>query len=626
MADTTAPKPQKTLDELSKELDNDPLLAEDGPDNAVKAATSPTPREASKTDTISDADLQEAGQAADETEEDTLSQQEPPTPKGGLRVESDPNASRPRFYKRKKFWFSLIFLLILAFALAWFIRPSRLFMVNLIGLRGDLHISTFTLADPGQQSATLTKVKVVLNGQEWETDDTGKLTAHVKYGNYDIVAKKAGYQDATHSVMLDFDPFFYLLGGRQQDQELHDIKLQLKAVGIPIKINVKDWLTDGPLTAGAFSVGEAVAKPNELGVVLITIPATEEKTAKVKAVFGGRYLDKEFEVPLDGSESTVSFVPEGREYFISNRNGLAVYSSNLDGSNVSELVPASTRETSAMNIAVSPSGKYGMLASTRDGKRDAQGTLLQQLYIVDLSNKKLSAVDQGHWFNFVDWAGDTLVYTVGERKAGSATITQRLTATDATTAKRTDISNADGFIAARVAVGSVFYLVNGEPTSPELRITPIKGGTEKKLGAKVQQISQIDFDRFSFQLGDGSWQEYNVNTSQIKTGSAPDSPNRAMLASASQDGQNRLIVGRADGKPALIIKNVANGQEKTIYSAAGIRGPIRLINDTIVFRMGEGAAAADYIVSAKGGAPKKITDVTLPVPPITPNPNYFSFY
>jgi hypothetical protein len=621
MAEDQAPKPQKTLDELSKELDNDPLLKEDDSSIIPVSRTSKSPQ----TEQISDADLQEAAEAADDTDEDEQ-QEESSTPGGSLRVESDPNAKRPRFYKRKKFWFSLIFLLILAFALAWFIRPARLFMVNLVGLRGSLDISTFTLPDQGQESSTLTKVKVALNGQEWETDDTGKLTAHLKYGNYDIVAKKAGYQDATHSVMLDFDPFFYLLGGRQHDQETHDIKLQLKAVGIPVKINVKDWLTDGPLVAGVFSVGAVVAKPNDQGVVLITIPATEEKAVKVKAVFGGRYLDKEFEVPLDGSESTVSFVPEGREYFISNRNGLAVYSSNLDGSSVSELVPASARETSAMNIAISPSGKYGMLASTRDGKRDAQGTLLQQLFIVDLSNKKLSAVDQGHWFNFVDWSGDTLVYTVGERKAGSATISQRLTATDATNAKRTDISDADGFSAARVAVGSVFYLVNGEASSPELRITPIKGGTERKLGAKVQQISQVDFDRFSFQLGDGTWQEYNVNTSQIKIGSAPSDPSRAMLASASQDGQNRLVIGRVDGKLALVIKNVANGQEKPVYSAAGIRGPLRLINDVVVFRMGEGAATADYVVSAKGGAPKKITDVTLSVSPVTPSPNYFSFY
>ncbi|HET9412019.1 MAG TPA: hypothetical protein VFO38_04170 [Candidatus Saccharimonadales bacterium] len=624
MADQTPQKQPQASPDLTQELDKNALSPQ-----VVSVESGPEALQPPTVDDISEGDIQEALAAADQTEEPQLH-----AAPQNLQVEptTNPFLERPRFWKRKKFWISTIFLLILLLALAWLIRPSRLFMVNLLGLRGSLNIATATLAAEGQQSAVLKKVKIELNGTQWETDDNGRLNAQLLYGTYNIVAKKAGYQDATHSVMVDFDPFFYLLGGRQADEQARNVQLQLKPTGIALSFKVVDWLTGSPLTAGAFSAAEIVAKPNDQGVVNITLPATEEKTVKIKAVFGGKFTDKEFDLPLDGSQATVSFVPEGKTYYLTNKNGLAVLGSNLDGSSVAEIVPPSANETAAVNIAISPSGKFGVLASTRDARRDTQGTLLQQLYIVDLSNKKLTAVDQGLWFSFADWSADTLVYTVGERKTGASQVTQRLVSLDATNGKRTDISAARTFDAVRVAVGSVVYQANlaiSDPASvnnPELRVTPIKGGTEKKLGAKVQSISQADTDRFVFQLGDGTWQEYNLNTSQAKTASAPTSTARAMLATASADGQNRLIIDRIDGKPSLIVKNAGTGQEKQIFSAAGIRGPLRIIDDTIVFRMGEGAQVADYVVSIRGGTPKKIADVTLSAAPFTPPANYFSFF
>lgn len=653
MANQTQPKKPETLDELTQELDKDalspgvvsaesqddestgsetdsPLVTPPDPrganPNAVKrpVATSFTPA----SNTIDDKDLEAAVESADETDDP---QDKRPLTGNRLHVERDPGAPRPRFYKRKRFWFSLIFLLILALALAWFIRPSRLFIVNGLGLRGDLKITTMTKPDEGQQSALLTKVTVEINGQPWETDEHGTLPAHLPYGDKKIVAKKAGYETVEHQVMLDFDPFFYLMGGRQDDEKAHDITLQLKAVGLPLKFQVKDWLTGNPVTAGAFGVGEVVAKPDGEGRVHLTLPATDAKTVKVAALFGGKYLDKEFELLLNGTEQQVIVVPAGKEYFISSRSGsLAVYASDIDGSNVAEVVPPSPSETAAMNLTVSPSGKYGLLASARGNKRDAQGTLQQELFVVDLSNKKLTAVDQAQWFNFVDWSGDTLIYTVGERKQAGASVTQRLSSIDTGNNKRTDLSSANTFSAIRVAVGSVMYQVNaiGEASAnnPEQKVVPIKGGTEKSLGTKVQQLAQIDPERFVFQTGNGAWQEYNANTSQIKPASAPTSPRRVYVASPTVSGQTRIALDTIDGKPALIARNVGNGQEKQIYTAEGIRGPIRLLDDVIIFRMVTGSQTADYALSVNGGTPKKIMDVTQPTAPFAQPSNYISLY
>lgn len=642
MAEQPQPKKPETFDQLEQELDKDALspavvsaerqddsLPPD-PRGASPGASRPVAVRVPEPDPINDTDLQEAASATETTEDPNDTR---PIGSNGLHLEADPNAPRPRFWRRKRFWFSVVFLLILALALAWFIRPSRLFIVNSLGLRGEIKVTTLTQPEAGQQAGILKKVTVEINGAPWQTDDHGVLTAKLPYANTTVVAKKQGYESVERQIMIDFDPFFYLLGGRQKDESDRNMQLQLKAVGLPVKFQAKDWLTGEPITGGNFGVGEVVAKPDDKGFVSLTIPATDDKTVAVKSLFGGKYIDKEFELPLDGAQPVLEFVPLGKDYFVSNRGGgLAVYSSDLDGSNVTEVVPASPLETAAVNIAVSPSGKYGILASTRAGSRDAQGTLLQQLLVVDLSNKKLTAVDEGQWFNFVDWSGDTLVYSVGERKPGAAANSQRLASVDAPANKRADLSTAASFSALRVAYGNVMYQANAQAgtaaaaNNPEQRVVPARGGAEKSLGAKVQQISQIDPERFVFQGGDGAWQEYNINKSQIKPASAPASPSRVYVAGTTADGQNRLAVDRVDGKLALIARNVGNGSEKQLYSAAGIRGPVRITEDIIIFRVADGAQTADYAVSIRGGTPKKIADVTLPADPIAHAPGYISLF
>jgi hypothetical protein len=157
-------------------------------------------------------------------------------------------------------------------------------------------------------------------------------------------------------------------------------------------------------------------------------------------------------------------------------------------------------------------------------------------------------------------------------------------------------------------------------------VVPIRGGTEKSLGYHVQQLSQTDEANFVFQIGDGTWHGYNVNTSQSAVASAPADLRRAILATVSGDGQNRLVVTTVDGKPAIRVRSVATGEEKLLYSAAGIRGPIHFVGDTVVFRMADGNQTADFAVSLSGGAPKKISDVTTPVAAFTHSTDYVSFF
>lgn len=628
MNETQQPKKPETFEELEKELDNDSLpkldTANTLPDEPglPELRNAEAPQLAPKQDDISEVDLQEAAAATEETEDDESSTA--PVP-----ITSPP---KRHFWQRRKFWFRTIFFLVVVTAFTWFLSPQvRFFIVNLFGLRGTITINTTTLPDSGQPSALLKNVTVTLNKQPWSTDANGRLVAKVLYGTYTIEAKKMGYSTVNKSVVVDFDPFFHLLGDKNETAQ-QTMTLQLKAVGIPVAFKVQDWLTGDPITIGAYSVGQIVAKPNNQGIVSFTLPATDDKTATVKVAFGGTYLDKQFTVPLDGTQRTLTFVPEGKDYFISKRGGTpALYSSDLDGSNAAQFMAPSSNETSAMQIAINPAQTYGLLASTQAGIHDSQGNLLQQLFVIDLSNKNMTVVDQGQWFNFVDWQGNTLVYTVSERKPGAAQNTQRLASVDTTNSKRADLATAATFGAVRVALDNVTYQRNaaaGDSTAgnnPELRVVPYRGGTEKSLGYTVQQVAQPDPSLFDFQTSDGVWHEYNVNTAQSKTVAAPQNPARAYVAAAGPDGQNRVALDTVDGKPTLIVKNVGSGQEKQLYTAPGVGGPIRVLDGQVIFRIIDNTQTADYVISLSGGQPKKIGDVTAPTPPFA-KPAYIQFF
>lgn len=538
-----------------------------------------------------------------------------------LTVANEPKGLK-KLLKSKKLWFTIIFVLVVTLILLWLIRPTRIAMVNMIGLKGELSITTTTKTEAGRKSAAIKNVKVLLNGVEHHTGDDGVLRTPLPYGSVHIEVQKPGYEIPSQDVLLDFDPFFYALGGHEQDQTARQVTLQLASVGIPLSFMAKDWLTTQPITTGTFIAGDVVARPNDQGEVSFTIPAIDAKTIKVAARFDGDYTNKTVSLALDQSTQEVLYAPAGKDYFMSNRSGnYAVYSANLDGSNVAELITPSPDETGDIAFTASPSGDYGILASTRDGKRDSRGMLLQQLYLYNVETKSLTAYDQAQRFTFVDWSGDTLVYVADAYNTTTGQTTRRLASYNAANGTRADIhTNMRTFIAGRVSLNSVVYLARtNDDANPELRVARITGQDDKNLGFNIPRITQSAYDRIAYQTADQQWHEYNANTGSIDNIATPASMQRAFLASISADGQNRLLADRIDGTLALLTQKVADGTETKAYTNNSIGGPARWVGNVIVFSMD----SAHYAVPASGGEPKKITDVSIPS---TQTEDYFGFH
>lgn len=524
-------------------------------------------------------------------------------------------ASKKGWLKRivtsKNFWLSFVGLVVLAVLFAWLITPSRLWIVNILGLKAQLSVTTMAAAEGAPPA--LKNVTVVVNGHEYHTNDEGRLQIEVPYGQTKVVISKQGYEGATRDILLDFDPFFYYLGGKQADKDARNIQAMLKSVGIPVTFTAKDWFTGLPIIHAKFIVGDIITEPKEDGAVTMTVPATDAKTVPMRATFASNYAETVVELKMVSEPQEFVFVPAGKNYFVSKRSGqLAVYASNLDGSEVTQVVPGSPNETGDIAFTVSPDGRYGVLASTRETARDPFGSLQQKLYIVDLSTNTLRAVDTALGFTFADWSDGRLVYTARFTQNGSSV--RRLASADPASGAVTNLATHSSFTVVRASLGSAVY-VNG---TKELRTVKIKGGTDKMLGANVTRLAQADAARFVYQIAGSSWHYYDVNTDQVGNTTTPASVHRAFLAASSADNQLKLVFDTLDGTQTLIARRIADGHETRLYAGHNLRGPVRWVGNVAVYRAGP----ADYAVSPYGGQPKKIADVE---PGTNHSNDYFTF-
>lgn len=522
--------------------------------------------------------------------------------------------------RRPKFWVLCALGLAALSVALWFIRPSRWFLVNLVGLRTTLTITT-VVPTSGQQPAQLQGATVLVNGQRYTSNQHGTVTiTNQAYGAIKITASKQGYQSALYTAELDFDPFFHRFGGAQADAAARTVQLSLTSVGIPVSFKAVDWLSGTPVTDGDYAVGDMKVKADSNGLVSFRAPPSGSGTVTIRSELGGLFTDKTFTVPLDGRASpTIVFVPAGKDYFMSKRDGaLGIYSSNLDGTGVQQLIPGTGKESDSTTFTTSPDGAYGVLVSTRDGVTDENGLVQPRMYIVDLNKKILTQIDQAAFFQLADWSGDKLVYYRPTGTGGTAT----LRVVDVANGKVTTLATASSFARMVVALNQVAFVAlqsgGGSQETASLAMADLGNASTKQLASSINQYTlvQSSFDTLDFQTaGNQAWHELNMNTGALNDASAPTADaSQAFLGSPSADGGKHLMITRVDGKFTLTFTLGATGPQKVLYASSDMTGPLRWAGDTVVYRINSSNETADYVVSTRGGAPKKISDVTATVP------------
>jgi Tol biopolymer transport system component len=521
----------------------------------------------------------------------------------------------------KKLWITIFLMVAVVLLGAWFVQTSRLWMVNALGGRAILTVTVLASGSGNQGMAELQNAIVTVNGRTFTTNQQGKaIVTGQHYGLVSVMVIKKGYQMAGTQRMLDFDPFFNKLGGKDADVAARNVRLIVRAVGLPASFKAVDWLTGQPITRAQYQIGDVQAHPDANGQVNFTAPVSG--TVMVKSNLFGAYVDKTFEVTAGNKTSAINFVPTGTHYFLHNQDGkVNLYGSDLDGSNQQLLVAGTGKEVPEAAFMASPSGKYGVLVSGRDGAQEAStGLTVVRLYVVDLTSHQLTQVDEAPHFALADWAGDKLPYYKYFSNASTA-----LRIVDLATGKVNNIAKSSNFSALVVSLSQVAYAATNDSAGtaqqqPALHVYNSVTGAGKQVAAAVngQSVMQITSERLAYQSADDQkWHEYN-----FKTGARTDiiqpsvSAMQKFASTLSPDGSKALRLDYVNGKFVLYAKNMSTGEEKQLYASAGLTGPIRWVGSTVTFRVVDDTGAADFVISPSGGDPKKISDVT---PTITNN-------
>lgn len=494
---------------------------------------------------------------------------------------------------------------------SWLVPQSRYVALNLLGLRGSLVISA---GEPENGATTLKRFSVDVNGQTYNSGDSEQLTiTGLPYGTHNLKVNKQGYGSYEAKATVDFDPYFGLLGRSTNDH----IKAELTAQGTPVTFVVKDWVSGTPVKQGEFKVGDRSTKPDANGKVTVIAPPTEDESVSVEMSFKSDYLSKTIELEIGVSDQEILVVPTNKHYFVSKRSGVySVYSSYVDGSELKEFIKGTPQETQSLQFAVSPSGKYAAMSSTREGTRDKDGNLIQKLYWVDLATGQLELLDSGQFMQLYDWSGDTLIYSYSYKQDKETFDRARLRTVDALTRNRYDIATTTGYFGqVYVSLHTIIYTKGEAFGKPEydkglvLRTSQLKGDSGRELATKVNVLRQLDFNKFAYQTPNNQWSELDINTGVVKSISQPNDEGSIYLSTTNAKNE-RILIDFVDGKRVLKLKQTDDNL-KELALQSGIAGPIRFLNSTtVVYRAVTPTETADYAVSTLGGEVKKITDVT----------------
>lgn len=528
-----------------------------------------------------------------------------------------------------KFWLIVGIVFVVALLVTvWFVPFSRYATLNLLHIHGDIAVSAIA---EGDDTSRIKNFAVVVDDTHYPTNQKDTLDINnLTFGTHILTVSKSGYESYTHSVTVDFDPFFGLI--KRIDGTTNSLIAKLKSIGTPVSFIVKDAISDTPLSEGTFTIGDITADVNTKGVVKLMVPPTDSAKVSVKGSFGGRYIDKAIDLDLHATNQTFSFVPAGRHYFVSKQAGpYSVFSANLDGSDQKQFIAGTAQETASLLFAVSPSGKYGIMVSTRDGTRDDGGNVLQKLYRVDLGTGALELLDQGSFFTLYDWSGDTLVYSYAYKEPKATEFSRRLKSVETSTKSLYDLGTTTGaYNRVSVVNGSVISLQTeaaNQPSAasnPRLKMVSVKGGNQKDLASQVTDLRHTDNDMFLYQTADKKWLRLQVSTNQVSDAAPPTTADRIFLSLTSPSG-NKLqpVLDMINGQTILNVRD-SSGKDQKLATAVGLGGPIRWVNETtLVYRVISGLETTDYAVSTLGGMPKKIDT---PQPSEAAVINYFRYY
>ena len=507
-------------------------------------------------------------------------------------------------------WATILIILGAAAAVAVF-PSTRYYLLNKAGVRSQASV---TVIDQSSR-LPLKNVAVQLNNATGTTNDDGKVTlSQVMLGDTNLVITRRAFAPLSRPVTVGWG-----------SNPMGDVMLQ--PTGLQYEFVVQDFLSGKAIEKAEATSGDASAFSDKDGKILLTLDTTSEEKVKIDIKASG-YRTETLTDNKDSKPRTIKMVPDKKQVFISKRSGkYDVYKIDADGKNEKLVLSGSGSEREDMVLVSQPNGNQTALVSTRDNQRNTDGNLLSTLTLIDVASDKTAALDSASSVQVVGWLGDNLVYVlVDQQGAPKSAKNQKIVSYNTATGQSVDIATADYFNSVTIAADKIYYApgaevavtTNGNGSANKTNATKVGLFVSDSSGAnnvqllnkEIWSITRTDYNTLTMSAGK-DWYQYTLGSIKPEKISGAPADQKPRVYALGPDGKNSLWVDIRDGKGVLINYNIAKNDDVVLATQSGLSYPVRWLNETTaVYRIHTDSETADYVVSTKGGEPKKIVDVT----------------
>ncbi|MGH9857954.1 MAG: hypothetical protein ACRD4B_08930, partial [Acidobacteriota bacterium] len=316
-------------------------------------------------------------------------------------------------------------------------------------------------------------------------------------------------------------------------------------------------------------------------------------------------------------ETSIKMVPERKHTYISRRDAgrYDVYSAYADGKEEKLILKGTGNERDDMVLVPHPTENVAALVSTRDGKRNDDGFLMSSLAIVDLRTKSVESVETSERIQVIGWFGERLSYVrVISGSSAANPKRNRLMAYHYKDDTNNELA-ASNYFNDVLAVGDrIYYAPSGAYSSGvNVSLFSVKADNSDRkiiMDSEVWNLFRTAYDHIALSVP-GKWFDYRIGDESPTSLSGEPANLKSRVYTDNPNGEKSLWVDSRDGKGALIVHDVKSGEETVLRSQAGLRNPVRWLDDnTVAYRINTEMETADYAISLDGGDPKKIADVT----------------
>lgn len=504
------------------------------------------------------------------------------------------------FLNKKALKLYLIILIISLLAAALY-PTTRYGALNLAGVRSK---SSLTVLDSTSQQP-LKNVMVSIGSVAVKTDANGVAKLEkVKLGKTTLKIERIAFAplEETITVGLGSNP----LGS-----------FNITPTGSQYKLEITDLLSAKPIGGVDVETSDASARSDEKGLVLLTLPKTDEAEVTV-TINTPSYRTETIKLALASKETIkLQLTPARKHVFISKRTGkFDVYNIYADGKEEKLLLAGSGNEKEDLTLLPHPTKELVAYVSSRAGKKSPEGFALNDLVLLDANTGRTTPVASAERLQLVGWAGDRLVF-VAITSGPSAATAQRnrlLSYNLEDGGKTVELATSNYFNDLLMARGVVYFApssaIDGGTPAQFYQINTDGSNQKSLFNQEVWSILRTSYDHFSLSVGQ-QWYDYALGATHPKKQDSAPTTKTGRVYLDSPDGKKSVWVDQRDGKGTLIVYDIAGNKDTVLTARAGLGLPTVWLDDnTVVFRVDSKDEVADYVISLQGGEARKIRDVT----------------